>query len=315
MFIGSCSGKFFALDRKTGQPRWSYDITKDGFQASFHGDPLVIDDLILIGSDFGERPGAIGHVYAFEQASGKVRWKHFVQGGMASDIMRSGPNIMAVTLDYQLLCLDLATGKLKWSFKTEKESQKLPWNPLAIAGGRVYFGGQDGVVYALQPESGRVLWKKDLGSRVTTGFLPVEKELYLGTVNGKLHRLNQTSGAVITQSDSTEILVKQPTSFGDSLLYFYGQNTLTCTDRSFKIRWKHTLENPVSAARPYVWRDAVLAGTAGGELMAFGAADGRPRWLKQFTGLVRGTSSTDRTFYIGILAGSIHAFTLPEAGF
>jgi outer membrane protein assembly factor BamB len=298
----------------TGKPRWSYDITKDGFQTSFHGDPLAIGDLILIGSDFGERAGAIGHVYAFEQGTGKVRWKYLVEGGMASDIVRSGSNVLAITMDYQLLCLDLASGKLRWRFKPEEKSDKLPWHPLAMAGGRVFFGGQQGVVYALQPESGRMLWKKSLGSRVTTGFLPVGKDLYLGTVNGKLHRLSQLSGTVTAESDSTEILVKQPTSFGDSLLYFYGQNTLTCTDRSFKIRWKHTLESAVSASRPYIWRDAVLAGTSGGELMAFAATDGRPRWHRKFGGLVRGIWNTDRTFYIGILSGAIHAFARPQDG-
>jgi len=47
MFIGSCAN-FYAINKTTGQLQWSYDIRRDGNQQSFHGDPLVTNDLILI---------------------------------------------------------------------------------------------------------------------------------------------------------------------------------------------------------------------------------------------------------------------------
>ena len=74
MFIGSCAGNFYALNKTTGEVQWSYDIRKDGKQQSFHGDPLVISDLILIGTDRSCDPEGVGHVYAFERSSGNVRW-------------------------------------------------------------------------------------------------------------------------------------------------------------------------------------------------------------------------------------------------
>ena len=51
VLIGSCAGTFYALDKKTGEVRWSYDIKKDGDQTSFHGNPLITEDLIIIGTD------------------------------------------------------------------------------------------------------------------------------------------------------------------------------------------------------------------------------------------------------------------------
>ena len=53
-----------ALDKKTGQVKWDYDIRKDGEQSQFHGDPLITDQLVVIGTD-----GTIGYVYAFERAT------------------------------------------------------------------------------------------------------------------------------------------------------------------------------------------------------------------------------------------------------
>jgi len=40
-----------ALDKKTGQVKWDYDIRKDGEQSQFHGDPLIADQLVVIGTD------------------------------------------------------------------------------------------------------------------------------------------------------------------------------------------------------------------------------------------------------------------------
>jgi outer membrane protein assembly factor BamB len=94
-------------DKKSGEVRWSYDIGKDGEQRQFHGDPLVTDKLLVIGTD-----GKSGHVYAFEPATGTVRWKYLVSDrGVASDIVRFGQNVYFVTLGNELVCLGLETGE------------------------------------------------------------------------------------------------------------------------------------------------------------------------------------------------------------
>jgi outer membrane protein assembly factor BamB len=114
LVAGSCNGRIRALDRKTGQMKWDYDIRKDGEQSQFHGDPLVTDDLVVIGTD-----GTIGHVYAFERATGAVQWKYKVEvTGVASDIVRLENQIYFVTIVNDLVCLDLQSGKQKWSFTT-----------------------------------------------------------------------------------------------------------------------------------------------------------------------------------------------------
>ncbi len=46
LFVGSCSGVFFAFDKANGDVRWAYDTTTDGPRANFHGDPVVTDTLI-----------------------------------------------------------------------------------------------------------------------------------------------------------------------------------------------------------------------------------------------------------------------------
>ena len=131
LVVSSCNGIIRALDNKTGQVKWSYDIRKDGEQNNFHGDPLVTDELVIIGTD-----GKIGHLYAFERSSGAVRWKYKVnEYGVASDVIRFGSKLYAVTLGNELLCLDLETGKANWTFHTSYCGQETCFN-VFIAYGR-----------------------------------------------------------------------------------------------------------------------------------------------------------------------------------
>jgi outer membrane protein assembly factor BamB len=83
LVVSSCNGMIRALDKKTGKVKWDYDIRKDGDQRQFHGDPLLTNDLVIIGTD-----GNTGHVYAFERSTGSVRWKYKVnEQGVASDVV------------------------------------------------------------------------------------------------------------------------------------------------------------------------------------------------------------------------------------
>ena len=82
LVVGSCKGIVHALDKETGHVKWEYDIRKDGDQRQFHGDPLITDELVVIGTD-----GNMGHVYAFERTTGAVRWKYRVdERGVTSDV-------------------------------------------------------------------------------------------------------------------------------------------------------------------------------------------------------------------------------------
>ena len=136
-----------ALDRKTGLVKWEYDIRKDGEQSQFHEHPLVTGRLLVIGTD-----GKIGHVYAFERTTGAVLWKYKVNDrGVASDVIRVGDEGCFVTLGNKLVCVDLETGKPKWSFRSNYSGidDCLTCSSPAVSEGRVFFGGLDGFAYAL----------------------------------------------------------------------------------------------------------------------------------------------------------------------
>ena len=64
----------------------------------------------------------------------------------------------------------------------------------------MYFGGLDGFAYAVNAQSGTLVWKRDLGSKITTSTAIRGGELYLGTATRHIYRLSTDSGAVLGEN-------------------------------------------------------------------------------------------------------------------
>ena len=269
----------------------------------------------------------MGHVYAFERATGKVVWKHPVtrsvsgNGGATTDVLGSGANAYVVTIGDELLCLDVKTGRLNWSFQSRFAGDQFMWSRRpAVSGDLVFFGGITGTLYAIDAKSGKEIWKRDFGSRISTHLTPSGEDLYLGTADGHLYRVNQKTGAVAADLTIGVTPVGVPVVTGDILLVYLnsrggdgGAEALACLDRALtKIRWSQKSAGGWSLTSPYLWRDRVLAGNEAGEVIAFRLVDGARQETFALKGTIRSIGGIDDTFYIGTLNGTIYAYAGQE---
>jgi outer membrane protein assembly factor BamB len=319
LLIGSCSGNFYALDKKTGKLRWSYNIHQDGDQTSFHGDPLITNDLVIIGTDVGKQ----GHLYALGRATGKVRWKYLVRTsakgdfGVTTDIVQKGNAIYAVAQGDDLLCLDLETGQVRWHFASGFDRSKFEWaNSPALAGNTVFFGGHDGVVYALDADSGKPIWKTDLHAPVVTSPVIVGGSIHAGT-SGRFYRLRAKDGAELGSIPIAGDPWRNVILDGGTLLVMT-DDLLSLDLIRQRVQW--VAKPPASVglqagwgtAWPYVWQGEVLASTKG-HLYAFREKDGSLAWSHDFPGqLVRGIGVTKNVLYLGTRQGMLYAFLPPK---
>ena len=316
VYVGSCSGVLFALDRRSGTPRWSRDVRPGGRPTSFHGDPVVIDSTLVIGTDGGTADSTFGAVWALDLASGRSRWTYSTTDGIVSDVCRAGERLLAITRADSLLCLEAASGRLVWSYRGGGSLYPAAYRSPAAAGGRVFFGDSDGTVHALDGDSGRVLWKHDLRDGIGTGILASGEVLYVGAGEGEVYRLRQDNGATEARLMIGAPASGPPTPIGDSLIVLAGERSMMCVDRSLAaVRWRRSIPDGLSSSRPYLWRDAVLAGSEKGELMAFRAPDGTPRWSHELKGVIRGIGTGDRILYVGTLEGLVYAYSRPAVSF
>ena len=304
---------FYALDKKTGQERWSYDIKKDGAQTSFHGEPLIAGDLIIIGTDGGHTSQAAGGLYAFEIGSGKVRWRFPVKAGITTDVIRGGDLLYAVTMADELVCVELQTGRLKWSHAAAapKDDRLLNSSP-AVSGAQVFFGTLSGQLMAFAAKSGQQLWKRDLGAPVSASILAHQSELYVGLNNGRLLRVNQKTGETLSETTLEGAVRGVPVRADRALLVMHGKDeqdqTLTALDSSLqKILWQQ--KNNWCSSRPHLWRGQALLGNTRGEVAAAQLSDGAIRWSEKLRGPLRSIGSDEGVILAGTQRGLVFAFT------
>ena len=311
VYIGSCAGQFLALNKATGKKIWGYDITQDGDQTSFHGNPLITGRLIVTGTD---GPG-IGHLYAFDSATGAMQWRYPDESGYSTDLIRHDSTFFAVSMHDELDCLAIDSGQLVWYDSNPSEDSRPFSSSPALAGDVVFFGTRGGMVKALSADSGSVVWTRDLGSRIATAIVASDDHLYLGTASGYLYHLAQSNGETrdsLFVSDATErsATIGNP-ALTDSMLIVLcgGGKEIIGVDRSLdQIRWRRTAETNWSSYRPHLWHGSVLIGDEQGNFCALDPASGTAQWTEKFEGTIRGIGSDGNLLFIGTLQGMVYAW-------
>lgn len=315
LFIGSCAGTFYAINKTTGQLQWSYDIRKDGKQTSFHGDLLVINDLILIGTDYSCDPDGIGHVYAFERNSGKVRWK-YRSTSVPTDIVQLGSNVYFGSFQDKWSSVNLHTGGLNWSFSTDTPNKDCAAikSPVAVEN-RLLFTGLDGAVYSLDAASGRVMWKRKLTAASSTSLVFRDKTLYVGTADKHIYRLNAETGAIVAELGIEATPAGRLAFAADSLFMFLENRSeragyiISVDSKLTGVRWKQK-SSLWASERPHLWKGLIIVGNCRGEVAAFRASDGEPQWKLNVKGCITSIGSSDDMLFVGVQEGTVYAFDL-----
>lgn len=324
--MGSCNGVFHSVDVGTGRARWTYRAIQDappGRAAEFHGDPLVAGDLVLAASD-DRNPGGRGFIYAFDRLTGRVRWKREAIHGVMASLLRRGASVYALTLEDEILCLDLATGRVRWSRRSGAKIAETEFAGFMAApvldGDRIYFGGQDGVVYALNADDGSVVWTRNVGAPVATPLTQLDDGVYLATKEHVLLRLDRRDGRIVSDTRVGTPVFGPPTPTGDHVLVQVAepqekgepQLALRCYDRTLAhLRWKRPLPGGWSSSRPYLQPGRVLGGGERGDLVALRLTDGAPLWSDRLNGVIRGIGQEGGRLYVGTLGGTLYAYEPP----
>jgi len=305
--VGSCAGMFYALDRATGEPRDRHDVfSEDSTHRQFHGDALLDDGLLLIGTDTGE--GDTAYVFAFERGTARVRWRRALGQGITSDVARWRDRCYVVTLLDELVCFDFATGATRWSYQAESSVRNDRASSPLVVGDQVVFADHDGTVRAFDAATGRALWRTPQIDPLTTWIVAADSSLMFMRGQDALIQLDPATG----RERRRTLVAGGPyigpiANLGDSLLLLLGSKALTAYDLiRDRVRWSHSNTREWTSSRPYVWRDMALAGDRG-RLVAYRIADGAERWTHALEGVVRGIGTYGDTLYVGMLKGQVHA--------
>ena len=156
------SGKraLLCLNPADGALRWETPLKINPWAG-----PTVAGDLALVGCSnirFDRKllPQAAGEVVAVELASGQIKWRKDVPGGVLSPVAVKGDVAVFAATDGKVRALDLATGKEKWTYKGPSPFFAGP----AVAGGVVYAADLKAVVHAIGLADGKARWTFDVAA-------------------------------------------------------------------------------------------------------------------------------------------------------
>jgi outer membrane protein assembly factor BamB len=316
--VGSCAGTFLAVDRSSGEAAWSYDTSQDGPAAQFHGDALLTEELVVVGSD----AWPTAHLYAFDRETGEVRWKIPFGGGVTTEIQRHGDLALAVAFSGEVMALELATGFPRWIYEdAPEEAEASRGGDPTLAGSRLFVPWRPGSVDALDAATGERLWRQELGAELNTSALVFGGELVVGSRDGHLHRLSPETGEVLGSvatggapyGDLTEaggcLLALSAAGELDESMEPAGPYSLACLEPGLeRVRWRHESDRQISTFRPLVHEGQVIAGGRD-TLFALSLADGSVLWRRPIDGVPRGLGASNEALYVGTLGGKV--FALP----
>lgn len=312
VYVGACSGVLSAIDRSTGTPLWLYDIAVDGDAREFHGNPAATKDRVFIPTD-GEK---VGHLYAFDRATGDVVWKYAHRGkddsGFTSDVLLDGDRIIGVAVDERIVALKAASGAEVWSFPIEARRRRVGISA-ALANGRVFFGSSNGAVYAIDSQTGRQLWKTQLDAPTSTAVAASGKAIAVGTQGKKLYRLRASDGRVIGALDLDVVPQDTPVVSARGVYVMSEEKVMLVDTNVTRILWHADSKTKWTSPRPRLWHGLVIVGDRDGTVVALKEATGAVAWSqKVHDNRVRGIGSDESTLYVGTIDGHVIALRPPR---
>ncbi len=133
--------------------QWSYKT--DARAAT----PLAVNDETLYAGT------EAGHIYAFDAATGDVRWEQSVGTSIGGGVTMTNGGLY-IGADEALVSLDPESGKKRWRFGTDRVLRAPP----SVIDGVAYLGSADRHIYAVDTESGEELWAAEAGTTHRSGI-------------------------------------------------------------------------------------------------------------------------------------------------
>lgn len=214
IFLGTQSGKFYALKKSSAEPVWQFDAKRRILSSPAHS-----QGLLYFGSDEG-------WFYALVEKTGGVRWKFKAQKGVHSSPALQGNKVVLGSLDGFVYCLNKDDGNLIWNFKTSGSIYSSP----AVTESSVFIGSNDGFLYSIDLLSGELIWKFETPSPIHSSPLVVGDKVIFGSLDGKFCVLDRWSGKILCSYQAGGMFTSSPAYYKgkvyigseDGYLYCFG---------------------------------------------------------------------------------------------
>jgi outer membrane protein assembly factor BamB len=241
--------------------------------ATFFAPPAVIgDDLMVAGS-------YTGSLYKFNAVTGQPVGNVFQKNQsrfLDTPLLVNGTLFVPDT-NHFLYALDLDFNQ-QW----ERELNEPLWSAPALIGQTLYHTSIDNQIYAINSNTGEVLWQEDLGGTMLAAPTVGEDGLlYIGSFNREVIAYDPARRARVWTFETTESVWSSPVIV-DGVVYATDlEGFAYALDQSTgKAIWQTDVNGRITG-QALVLEESLYVSTEDGTLAALNLADGSVRWQRQ----------------------------------
>lgn len=226
--------------------------------------------------------------------------------------------------------------RVKWKFPTGDRVISSPVCQDKV----LYFGGDDGNIYAVEAETGQQLWKRATGGPAPSTPAVANGTVYAGSYEGKFYALNAQTGAIRwkfatggerrfeakgihgleprnqTMADQYDVFLSSPVIVQGTVYFGSGDGYLYALDAaSGELKWKFKTGDVIHASPAYA--DGVLyVGSWDSFFYAVDAATGKEKWrfhggedpvIHNQVGFQSSAAVVDGVVYVGCRDSNVYA--------
>jgi outer membrane protein assembly factor BamB len=199
----------------------------------------------------------------------------------------------------------LPKGSLKWKFTTGGPIH----SSAAVVGDTVYFGSQDGKMYAVDAQTGGERWEFQAESRIQSTPAIVDGVVYFGSNDGNMYAVNAETGQEIWKYKTPYPITSSPAVAGGKVFFGADDYYVYALDarKGTKI-WQFKTLGPVGSS-PTVVNGLVYIGSGVDYTYVLNASNGYPRLRFKMYDSIYGTSAiVGKTAYLCNYRGDLYVF-------
>lgn len=177
VIFGAWDNTLYALSLKDGKEMWQWKSPKGGM----HYSPASVWPVAAHGKVFIADPERA--LTAIDINTGKTVWRTYASKVRESiGLSEDGERVYAKTMNDSVVCYSTAsaTPEQVWASNVAFGYEHAPSMPLEKEG--IVFGGtKDGLIYALEGKTGKVIWKHKIGNSLVNTVHPIDKKQVIAT--------------------------------------------------------------------------------------------------------------------------------------
>jgi outer membrane protein assembly factor BamB len=219
VLIGSYDGNLYAVDAVKGELAWQYKT-----KAQVHATPAVSNGLAFIS-------GCDGILRAIRIADGQQAYEIEIGAYTGASPSIDGQNAYFGTYNNEVVGASLARRRILWRY--EHPQRKFPFDATAaVSNGKVFAGGRDKMMHALDAKTGKEIWSFMTKARIDSSpVLTQDGRLFFGSNDGTFYALDSNSGKEVWKFSAGAAISASPAMDGDHIVISAQDGRIYCLGR------------------------------------------------------------------------------------